>query len=174
MVPEGAQKTDLALLWGRGQMLGPGGARCGCGRGRGGLTSVAGGEGSPGWGCVTGAPELQPRALDRTSRSSIRDTGLAAMKPARGEHLGGGRPRSAPARAPKPGSSRRGRGPRSQSARAPRGLLGAVVLSPRPAPCLRRASFLGQASTPGQHSSSFRPAFSGPELRTCCDWWKAL
>lgn len=48
-----------------------------------GLTSLVGLEGSPGWGSVTGAPELQPRALDLRSRRSIRDAGRAAMKSAK-------------------------------------------------------------------------------------------
>lgn len=47
-----------------------------------GLTSAAVREGSP-WGCcVTGAPELELRTLDLSTRCSIRDTGLAAMNPA--------------------------------------------------------------------------------------------
>lgn len=52
--------------------------------GRGGLTSLAGREGSPGRGCVTGAPELQPRVLDFRSRRSIRKADRAAMKLAKG------------------------------------------------------------------------------------------
>ena len=47
----------------------------------GGLTSAADWEGSPGRGCVTGAPELQLRTLDLRTRRNIRDTGCAAMEP---------------------------------------------------------------------------------------------
>lgn len=47
----------------------------------GGLTSAADCEGSPGRGCVTGAPELQLRTLDLRTRRSIRDIGRAAMEP---------------------------------------------------------------------------------------------
>lgn len=46
-----------------------------------GLTSAADWEGSPGRGCVTGAPELQLRTLDLRTRRSIRDTGRVAMEP---------------------------------------------------------------------------------------------
>lgn len=46
----------------------------------GGLTSAAVWRGSPGRCCVTGAPELQLRRPDLSTRCSIRDTGLAAMK----------------------------------------------------------------------------------------------
>lgn len=47
------------------------------------LTSLVGLEGSPGRGCVTGAPELQPRALDLRSRRSVRAAGHDAMKSAK-------------------------------------------------------------------------------------------
>lgn len=47
----------------------------------GGLTSAADWEGSPGRGCVTGAPELQLRTLDLRTRRNIRYTGCAAMEP---------------------------------------------------------------------------------------------
>lgn len=89
-----------------------------------GLTSAADWEGSPGWGCVTGAPELQLRTLDLRTRRSIRDTGRVAMEPvglAETRLSSRLREHSSPGLAAlgHPGQGGRGRGQRSQSAMVP-------------------------------------------------------
>lgn len=71
----------------QGGVLGPPSSEVSAG-GRGGLTSLAGLEGSAGRGCVTGAPELQPRAGGFRSLRSIRKADGAAMKPAKGNGSG--------------------------------------------------------------------------------------
>lgn len=89
-----------------------------------GLTSAADWEGSPGRGCVTGAPELQLRTLDLRTRRSIRDTGRVAMESvglAETRLSSRLREHSSPGLAAlgHPSQGGRGRGQRSQSAMVP-------------------------------------------------------